>query len=97
LGNPDNGVGVHAAKMNGRSFTHTTRSLRTHGGIVRLALPVKATYGRVEIIASNGKVVAAYGAISRGTIEIRLPARGVYLICGKSAGSRTLIARVLRL
>jgi len=97
IGSPDDGVGIRTIKMNGRSFTRGTRSITTHDGIVRLALPSTAKYGLVEIIASNGKVVTTCKPNSGGKIDVRLPTRGVYIVSLKSAGSRTVIARVLNL
>jgi hypothetical protein len=98
IGNPDDGVGVRAAKMNGRSSTRALRSITTRDGIVRLALPSTVKQELVQIISSNGKIVAAGKLNSSGIMEVRLQARGVYVVCGKSAGSRaTVIARILRL
>jgi hypothetical protein len=96
IGSPDDGVGVRrAAKMNGRFFSRVARSITTRDGIVRLALPSESKYRLVEIIAASGKVVAACKPGANRSMEIRLQARGVYLVCGKNSGSRTLIARVL--
>jgi hypothetical protein len=97
IGNPDDGVGVRTAKMNGRSFSRMARFIATHNGTVRLALPSSVKYESVEIMASNGKIVAACKPNASGIIEIRLQARGVFLVYGKSGGSRTVIARVLHL
>jgi hypothetical protein len=97
IGNPDGGAGVQTAKVNVRSSAAILRSITTHDGIVRLALPFASKHKLIEVITSNGKVVAACKPNSNGTLEIKLQARGIYLVCGKSNGSKTLIACVLRL
>jgi hypothetical protein len=98
IGAPDDGVGVRrAAKMNGRSFTRVARSITTRDGIVKLALPSGSKYRRALIIAASGKVVAACKPNSSGIMEIRLQARGVYLVCAENTGTWAVIARVLRL
>jgi len=95
MGSPEDGVGVRAAKTNSRSGARGVRSITTHGGIVRLALPSAAKYDLVEIIASSGRVVAACRPNSIGKIDVRLRARGIYLVSAKTASSRAVIARVL--
>jgi hypothetical protein len=99
IGSPDDGVvvGVRNVKMNNRSLPREVRSITTHDGIVRLALPAAAKYDLVEIIASSGKVVATCKPNSIGKIEIRLKARGVFLINARNTSSGTVIARVLNL
>jgi hypothetical protein len=101
LGNPDSGVvggvGIRSAKTDSRCITPAVRSITTRDGSVRLALPSTAKYKRVEIMTSSGKVVAISKPNPSGIIEIRLQARGVYMVCGKSVGSSVIIARVLRL
>jgi hypothetical protein len=95
IGNPDAGVGVKSAKINGRYVARGIKSIMTHDGIVRIVMPSAAKHEIVEIVAANGKIVATCKPNSSGTIEIRLQARGVFLMCGKTAGKRTVIARVL--
>ncbi|MBN2036146.1 MAG: DUF5060 domain-containing protein [Chitinispirillaceae bacterium] len=97
IGNPDDGVGVRAAKTNGRTFTRVVRRVTTHDGTVRLALPAAAKHELADILAPNGKVVAVCRPNASGIIALRLQARGIYLVCTKSAGKRAIIARVLRL
>jgi hypothetical protein len=97
IGSPDLGVGVRAAVLNNRSFARGVRSITTHDGTVRLALPSTVTHERVEIITASGKIVAAGNPNSNGQLEIRLQARGIYLVCRKNATSSAVIARVLRL
>ncbi|MBN1306690.1 MAG: DUF5060 domain-containing protein [Chitinispirillaceae bacterium] len=97
IGAPDEGVGVRAIKTNGRAFTRALQSITTHDGVVTLSLPPAAKHDLVEIMACNGKVVTACRPNPCRTMVIRLPVRGVYLVCGKWAGKRAVIARVVRL
>lgn len=97
LGNPDDGVGVKAAKINSRSVACVIKSFMTHDGIVRMVMPSAVKHEVAEVAAFNGKIVAVCKPNSSGKIEFRLQARGVFLVSAKSAGSRTIIARVLHL
>jgi hypothetical protein len=97
IGNPDDGVMVRQGTTKGRSLPRAMRSITTHGGTLRLALPSMAKNEHVEIIAASGKTMASCKPISNGIIEIRLQARGIYLVCRKNATSSAVIARVLRL
>ncbi|MBN1759592.1 MAG: DUF5060 domain-containing protein [Chitinispirillaceae bacterium] len=95
-GNPETGVAIQKDFIAGKSF-QGIQSLTAYNGVVRMFVSPLKTPSSIEIIAANGKIIATSTPNAYGNLEFRLKTTGLYMVCRKNAGKRTIIARVLNM